>query len=97
MAKSDLLLKAQELGLDVTEDMTAKEIQSAIDSLAAPVDTFGKKLKYEEWNCQIKKEGPVKLTKVRSCVKITEDQAAILNEGVLKGSNSYGLMYFLPE
>lgn len=59
---------------------------------------------YEEWNCQITaktEDGKTtnsydKLKKVRD-VKISEDEAAILNDGVLNGKNNYGKMYFKPQ
>lgn len=52
---------------------------------------------YEEWMCQINGQKVDKLKKMRENITITEDQARILNEGVIDGVNNYALMYFLPE
>ena len=56
---------------------------------------------YDEWECKITntEDGPVeeKLKKIRSNVKISDEQAEILNTGVLKGGNTYGRMYFPAE
>lgn len=58
---------------------------------------------YQEWDVQIKtskdENGKTqysyeKLKISRPVVKISEDEAAILNEGVLKGGNNYAKMYF---
>ena len=38
-----------------------------------------------------------KLKLTRPCVKITKEEADILNEGVLNGPNTFGFMYFRPE
>lgn len=61
----------------------------------------GDKPGYEEWDVQITntKEGPKyeKLKIKRKRVLISEEQAEILNEGVLHGNNNYAVMYFLPE
>ena len=57
-------------------------------------DEFGAKISHEEWICEIKAKQPSKLKLVRPNVKITEEQAAILNEGVLNGANSIGTLYF---
>lgn len=58
---------------------------------------------YQEWDVQIKtskdENGKTqysyeKLKISRPAVKISEEEAAILNEGVLKGGNNYAKMYF---
>ena len=69
------------------------------DEIEIPV---GKK-HYEEWKCEIKaivEEGKVtgknveKLKLMRACVKITDEEAEVLNAGVKDGSNSIVSMYF---
>lgn len=64
-------------------------------------DTFGKKRKYEEWRVSVKRTDKgveaEKLKKLRPCVKITEEQANVLNKGVLDGNQIDGTMYYLPE
>ena len=52
---------------------------------------------YEEWECKIVNGKHEKIKRKRPRVLISEEQAAILNEGVLKGDNNFALMYFLPE
>lgn len=52
---------------------------------------------YQEWDVKVVGKTPEKLKIVRPVVKITEEEATILNEGVLLGDNTYGKMYFLPE
>lgn len=56
---------------------------------------------YQEWEVKIvNKDGKFvaeKLKVLREVVKITEEEAEILNTGVLEGGNTYGKMYYLPE
>jgi hypothetical protein len=53
---------------------------------------------YEEWMVEVKPKGKYeKLKLVRSCVKISEEEAETLNAGVLNGGNSHVNMYFKPE
>lgn len=52
---------------------------------------------YEEWNCQIKGGKAEKMKMKRARVLISDEQAAILNEGRIHGGNSYALLYFKPE
>lgn len=56
---------------------------------------------YQEWEVKIvNKDGKYvaeKLKVLREVVKITEEEAEILNTGVLEGGNTYGKMYYLPE
>ena len=61
---------------------------------------------YEEWKCEIKaivEEGKVtgknveKLKLMRACVKITDEEADVLNAGVKDGSNSIVSMYFKAQ
>lgn len=61
---------------------------------------------FEEWKVDVKvsqnKKGEnervyEKLKLVRPVVKITEEEAEILNTGLLNGPNTSGLMYFRPE
>jgi len=61
---------------------------------------------YQEWDVKINakqdKDGKTiheaeKLKVSRPCVKITDEQAEILNHGVLTGGNSYAKMYYKEE
>jgi hypothetical protein len=90
---TDLTEKAIGLGLEVPEGATVKDIEKLIKDLE-PVDTFGQKVEFEEWLCEIKGRKESKLKLIRDCVKITEEQAEILNTGILNGSNNQGIMYF---
>jgi hypothetical protein len=76
---------------------TAKPVEAA--KTAKPVEeySFGEKLPFQEWDVKVTKGSAEKLKIKRGCVKITEEQAEILNTGILSGSNTYGVMYFLPE
>jgi hypothetical protein len=61
------------------------------------VNPFGKKT-YQEWEVKIEQGKAKKLAISRPKVKITDDQADILNRGVIEGpNNTYAKMYFLPE
>lgn len=55
------------------------------------------KTHYEQWKVELKDGKAEKLKIVRPRVLISDEQAEILNEGVLKGGNNIGDMYFLPE
>lgn len=57
-------------------------------------DDFNAKQSYEEWLCEIKSKEPGKLKMLRSNVKITNEQAILLNDGVTNGSNNQGIIYF---
>lgn len=60
---------------------------------------------FEEWECKVipKTVGEMttfeyeKLKLRRPSVKIKEEEATILNEGVLNGKNTLVMMYFKPE
>lgn len=52
---------------------------------------------YEEWRVDIKDGKAEKLKLVRKCVKITDEEAEILNNGVLTGFSTAPIMYFKPE
>ena len=58
-------------------------------------DDFGVKKSFDEWECKVLGGKVEKLKVKRSGVKITEEQAEILNEGIINGSNTYGSLYFL--
>lgn len=60
-------------------------------------EVYGAKKNFQEWRVQINNKKIEKLKISREVVKITEEQAQILNEGVENGQNTYGFMYFLPE
>jgi hypothetical protein len=62
-----------------------------------PVDDWGKKKHYQEWTCRVTGGKAEKLKMTRPRVMITDQQAEILNEGVLNGNNKYAQMYFRPE
>ena len=56
---------------------------------------------FERWKCQVEhtdgKKKLTKLTLLKKGIRITEEQAETLNEGVLHGGNTYVEAYFLPE
>lgn len=53
---------------------------------------------YEEWRVEVHNSEVEKIKMLRPKVKITEETAENLNNGVLGQKNvNYGLMYFLPE
>jgi hypothetical protein len=60
------------------------------------VNPYGKK-NYQEWEVKVNGGKAEKLKISRSNVKITDEQADILNQGVETGGNTYAKMYFLPE
>jgi hypothetical protein len=58
---------------------------------------FAKK-HYQEWRVEIKDKKAEKLKVLRPRVLITDEQAAILNQGVLEGpQNTYASMYYKAE
>lgn len=98
--KPELLEKAQSLGLQVDDKMTVKELTAAIADAEGGEGPDGKTEEapyFEEWECKITNGKQEKLKLARKKVKITEEEAKILNAGILQGSNTYGLMYFRPE
>jgi hypothetical protein len=101
------LIKADDKGY--TEDEVA-EIAAAL--IATPEEKAPKKsaskgkaktdeteegVYYEEWLCNVSGKEAKKLEVKRPKVKITEDEAIILNRGVLTGGNTYANMYFAPD
>lgn len=53
---------------------------------------------FDEWYCLINSGGEYeKMKKLRSNVGISQEQANILNEGVLHGSNAHGSIYLPAE
>jgi hypothetical protein len=52
---------------------------------------------YQEWRVDIKNGKAEKLKIVRPVVKITDQEANTLNEGVLSGFSTAPIMYFKPE
>jgi hypothetical protein len=91
-------IRADEKGFSPAE---VDEIYFAVagDEEEAPIKK--ERPHYEEWECKItmvdKKPVYEKLKLRRPRVLISEEQAEILNEGVLHGSNTLAHMYFLPE
>lgn len=56
------------------------------------------KLHFQEWEVKVLSGGKYDKMRIsRPVVKITQEQADILNESVLYGGNTYAAMYFLPE
>lgn len=51
---------------------------------------------FEEWEVKITRNKAEKLKLARPRVKITEDQAAMLNDGRLYGGNTYTQLYYSP-
>lgn len=90
---SDLTLPAQ----PATPKPVAPKATAAVRKTAI--------IHFEEWQCQINtilKNGEAvkeyeKLKKTRSPIVISDEEAEILNDGVLNGNNNYGKMYFKPE
>lgn len=109
MAKADVIAEAQALGIEVSEENTVAEIQQMIKDKTSELikkaepETVKEPVKkakhnhYEEWHVKISKNIAEKMKINRPCVKISEEQAEILNEGVLYGNNTYAVMYFKPE
>lgn len=52
---------------------------------------------YQEWEVKIDRQQAEKIKISRKSVKITEEEAEILNRGVLTGGNTFAKMYFKPE
>jgi tyrosyl-tRNA synthetase len=52
---------------------------------------------YEEWYCQVSNKKAEKLKVVREKVNITEEEAIILNTGILTGGNTHANMYFAAD
>jgi hypothetical protein len=77
-------------------DEEVNEIVDAIDALNNSVEKAEADY-YEEWDCKIVKGVAEKLKRKRTGISITDEQAEILNTGVLNGGNNYALMYFKPE
>lgn len=69
------------------------EILASLDDSEPEVDPFGKQ-NYQEWEVKIENKEAKKLTISRQRVRITDDQADVLNIGALEGNNTYAKMYF---
>lgn len=52
---------------------------------------------FQEWKCEVKNGQAEKLKLVRACVKITEDEANVLNEGRLHSGNKIVNLYYPAE
>ncbi len=81
----------------------AKASKKAADNAASENGNEATTGHFTEWECKItrdpetKKPSAEKLKVVRRVVKITEQEAETLNEGVLNGNNTYGKLYFPAE
>lgn len=98
--KADLLKEAEELGIEVNDEMTVPQLKAAIAEVKGDDPEEEEKPErpyYEEWYCRIKEGKAEKLKLERKRVLISDEQAAILNEGRIKGPNSHALCYFKPE
>ncbi|HUR65454.1 MAG TPA: hypothetical protein VMZ03_03820 [Chitinophagaceae bacterium] len=84
------------------------EIVTAITGDAGSAAEIKKSTGYEEWKCEVKvnrdsanketSREPVKLKKLRPCVKITEQEVETLNNAALNSPrHDHVIMYFLPE
>lgn len=90
---------------------TEEEVQEIVEAIQAGSDAGDKgpekkgttsKIPHDLWLCRIerakdKEPEAKKLEKQKTGVLITEEQAAVLNEGVLYGSNAQGPVYFPAE
>lgn len=53
---------------------------------------------FEEWECRVENGRYSRIRLLRACVKITEDDAELLNRSVLEGKeNIIGKLYLLPK
>jgi N-methylhydantoinase B/oxoprolinase/acetone carboxylase alpha subunit len=87
------------LGGDVWVEESGAVTEEQFNKLQPSVTGITTKHKwYEEWKVEIKQGGKVvdKLKMTRPCVKISEEQAEILNEGRRYGGNTITEMYFKP-
>lgn len=83
----------------------ATKAPEAIESpeVKAPEHTIGGKEVFQEWKAEIKTDKETgaksfeKLKLVRESVKITPEQAELLNDGLLYGGNGIVNAYFRPE
>ena len=88
-----------------TKAPEAIEAIEAIESteVKAPEHTIGGKEIFQEWKAEIKTDKETgaksfeKLKLIREVVKITPEQAELLNDGLLYGGNSIVNAYFRPE
>jgi hypothetical protein len=93
MAKAKKVEEKQEENIEQFLDL---ENPIELGTVTFPADPSP--VHYEEWEVKIPKNGEYeKLKCVRKCVKIEDEHAEILNEGVLWGGNTYAKMYFKPE
>jgi multidrug efflux pump subunit AcrB len=77
---------------------TVQDLEQELNEVPEVVEAnpYGKK-EYQEWEVKINGGKAEKLKVSRQKVKITDEQADILNQGVETGGNTYAKMYFLPE
>lgn len=52
---------------------------------------------FAEWKCEITSGKPEKLKIVRACVKITKDEADVLNEGRIGSGNKIVNLFFAND
>lgn len=92
------MAKAKRTAAPVDNDVNLPDLEEQLNEVpkVQEENPFGKK-HYEEWRVELKDGKAEKLKVVRKRVLITDDQAAILNEGVLKGGNNLGNMYYPAE
>ena len=74
---------------DETEEIIAPTLAAYVPE--TPGDHF------QEWKVQVSNGKVEKLKIMRACVKITDEQAEVLNRGIEQGGNQIALMYFKPE
>ena len=78
------------------DDVSAEDAEKII-SVLYPETEPEEANYFEEWECKVANGKAEKLKCVRKRVKITEQEAEVLNNGLLTGGNSYVKMYFRPE
>lgn len=92
------LIKADEKGYkesEVAEIVAA--LQEGPGSDEQEVEESDNNTYYEEWYCGVSNKKAEKLKVVRQKVNITEEEAIILNRGILTGGNTHANMYFAAD
>lgn len=83
---------------------SADEINEIVDAILESPNPIVKQkgtvkgpVTFEEWRVEIRNKKATKLSMLRPRVVISEEEADVLNRGVIDGGNTYAAMYFLPE
>lgn len=81
------------LGIEEGEKEQPKKDEPKKEDKQEKYNPFAKQ-HYQEWRVELLNGRAEKLKVVRKRVLITDEQAEVLNNGVLEGGNTYGSMYF---